>query len=110
MNEAQYNERVAQAFQAIVRAFDHVDVDDADLDSAGDVLTITYRDGVRAVVNTQRPTHQIWFAGAGRAWHFSFVDARDAWLDDKRFEEELFATLVRVTREHAGIELPLGAP
>ena len=77
----------------------------ADAETAGDVVTITFADGARVVMNTQRPARQVWLAGGARAWHFSYDESREAWMDDKGQGDELLATL-RALAAHAGVELP----
>lgn len=107
MDESGYLERVRLAFDRVLRAFDAIDPGDCDLDAGGDVLTLTCKDGVKIVVNTQRPARQIWLAGAARAWHFGFDEGSGRWVDDKRGGAELFATLNTLLREHAGLEQSL---
>lgn len=104
MDEARYLELARQAFSRIEKAVDQLDADVLDLDSGGDVLTLTCRDGVRVVVNTQRPVQQIWLAGAGRAWHFGWDGER--WVDARREMAELYATLDELLLAHAGVKLP----
>lgn len=107
MEEKRYLELAHETFERVRRAFDDVDVEAADLESAGDVLTIACRDGTRIVLNTQRPVQELWLAGGARAWHFGW-DAADArWRDPKREGAELEATLAALVRTHAGVELAL---
>lgn len=96
MDERRYLELADVAFKRVIDAFETVDVDEADAEAAGDVVTITFRGGARCVVNTQRPTRQIWVAGGKRAWHFSYDAERGTWLDDKGSGEELFTTLAGI--------------
>ena len=77
MDEARYLQLVDRAFRAIQDAFDDVDPDVVDAFGAGDVLTLTFADRSKCVVNTQRPTRQIWLAARSRAWHFSYDEATD---------------------------------
>lgn len=107
MDESRYLRLVGDAFRKIEDAVADVDPDDVDVDSAGDVLTLTLKNGVRCVVNTQRPTRQIWVAARASAWHFSWDDGKGAWLDDKG-RGELFTTLQSVVKEHAGVDLSFG--
>jgi iron donor protein CyaY len=104
MDEPRYLDLAKKAFDRVVRAFDEVDPELCDLDSGGDVLTFTCRDRVKIVLNTQRPARELWLAGAARAWHFGWDEARGAWIDPKRSDAELFATLNGLLREHAGME------
>ncbi len=105
MDETAYRARVDQAFRVISDAFEDVDAEQADIDSAGDVLTITFANGKRCVVNTQRPVHQIWLAGGKSAWHFSFDETTQRWLDDKGHNAELFATLAQIVAQESGLKL-----
>ena len=72
MTESEYLQLADKTFRTLEDAFEDVDPDDADAYMAGDVLTIAFRDGVKCVVNTQRPVKQIWLAAAAQAWHFSY--------------------------------------
>jgi CyaY protein len=75
----------------------------AEVSVAGDVLTITYRGGTRCVVNTQRPTRQIWLAARSRGWHFGFDEVSGEWLDDHGTGMELYRCVEEVTRETVGV-------
>ena len=46
-------------------------------------------------------------AANARAWHFSYDDAKRAWMDDKGQGSELFATIARVVKEAAGIDVAI---
>jgi CyaY protein len=105
IDEKQYLALADAALSRVLRAFDEVDSDDADLDVAGDVISIRFRDGTRAVLNTQRPARQLWLAGGASAWHFDYDEQTTAWLDAKGTGAELFATLATLARSGAGIEL-----
>ncbi len=107
MTESRYHQLVAEAFRKIEDGIAECDPQDVDLDSAGDVLTITLKESLRCIVNTQRPTRQIWLAWAakGRAWHFAWDDAKSQWLDDKGHGDELFATLKMIVKESAGVDV-----
>jgi CyaY protein len=105
MDESSYQKLADQAFRAIGDAFEDVDPELADCEIAGDVVTITLPGKKRCIVNTQRPTRQIWLAASSRGWHFSYDEAGRRWLDDKGRGEELFATIARVVKEGAGVDV-----
>jgi CyaY protein len=105
MDESAYMTLTDRAFHAVEDALKDADPDDVDCERAGDVLTLTFKDGKRCVLNTQRPTRQLWLAANARAWHFSYDDASSRWLDDKRHTEELFATLEGIIKGQAGVEV-----
>lgn len=99
MDEKRYLELAQRTFRAILDAFDDVDAREADVEQSGDVITITWSDRTRCVVNTQRPARQIWLAGGDRAWHFSWDEGRARWLDDKGSGAELIETIGSIARE-----------
>lgn len=105
MDESKYLQLAHEAFDKIQDALDDVDPADVDVDAAGDVLTLTMKDGVRCIVNTQRPTRQIWLAARARAWHFDYDEAQKKWVDDKGTGAELFATLSRILAEGSKVEV-----
>jgi CyaY protein len=104
MDESRYQKLVGETFRKIENAVIDIDPTDLDFDSAGDVMTLTMKNGVRCIVNTQRPVRQIWVAARATAWHFSYDEATNTWADDKG-RGELFATLKAIAKEHAGIDV-----
>jgi CyaY protein len=106
MDESAYQRLADAVFRRIDRALEDVDPSDVDVDFAGDVMTLTLKNGVRCIINTQRPARQMWVAAKANAWHFSWDDKSQRWLDDKNADNELFGTLQRIVKEHAGIDVP----
>ena len=98
LDETRYLQLVGETFRRIEDALANVDPADVDLDSSGDVLTLTLRDGVRCIVNTQRPARQLWLAARANAWHFSYDETRKEWIDDKGRGDELFSTLEKIVQ------------
>ena len=105
MEEREFENKAADAFKRVIDLFEAIDPDDADVEPSGDVIRIDYRGGGRVVLNTQRPTRQLWLAGGQRAWHFNFDAQRNQWMDDKGRGDELFATLSALTKAAIGREL-----
>ncbi|HEY6463313.1 MAG TPA: iron donor protein CyaY [Polyangiaceae bacterium] len=105
MDESTYQKLADAAFRAIGDAFEDVDTDVVDCETAGDVVTLTLRGGKRCVVNTQRPARQIWLAANAQAWHFSWDEASKRWVDDRGRAEDLFATIARIVKEGTGTEI-----
>ena len=102
MDEARYQQLADVALRRIERALGDHDPDEVDCELAGDVLSLTFRGGKKCVVNTQRPTRQIWVAANARAWHFSYDEATGAWVDDKDRAVELFGQIARIVKDAAG--------
>jgi CyaY protein len=113
MDESAYQHLADAAFRRIEEAFEDVDADDVDCERAGDVVTLTLKGGKKCVVNTQRPTRQIWLAANARAWHFGWDDQTRRWVDDKGQVNadgtpvELFTSVRKIVRESIGIDVDL---
>jgi CyaY protein len=107
LDEPSYVHMADAAFRRIERALDAVDPDDVDCELAGDVLTLTFKSGAKCVINTQRPTRQIWLAASARAWHFSWDEAKGEWRDDKGQGVELFAKVAEIVKASAGIDVTI---
>lgn len=111
MDESRYQQLADVALRAIENMLEDVDAEVVDIERAGDVLTLTFAGRKKAVINTQRPTRQIWVAANARAWHFDFEEPRESgatgrWLDDKGQGVELLAQIAAIVKESAGIDLP----
>jgi CyaY protein len=104
-SESAYQKFAESAFKQLEDLFADVDVDVVDCERAGDVLTLAFKNRTKCVVNTQRPTRQIWVAAGARAWHFSWDAAKDEWRDDKTGADELFATVKRIVKEQSGVDV-----
>lgn len=109
MDEATYLHLADATFKRVENAFCDADPDVVDCERVGDVMTLTFKGGKRCVMNTQRPTRQVWLAANARGWHFSYDEARGTWLDDKGQGDELFATIARIVKEHVGVDVSFGA-
>lgn len=109
LDEKRYRELARVTLARIVDAFDDIDVEDADVETAGDVINVKFRNGARCVVNTQAPTQQLWLAGAGRGWHFAYDEGTSTWLDDRGTGDELLAVLTKLTKDATGITLKFEA-
>ena len=105
MDESRYQQLADEAFRTIESMLEDVDADDVDVERSGDVITLTFRDKKKCVVNTQRPTRQIWLAANARAWHFGYDEPTKRWLDDKGQGVELFARISEIVKEHAGVDV-----
>jgi CyaY protein len=111
MDESRYQKLADVALRSIEDLLKDVDAEVVDIERAGDVLTLTFASGKKAVVNTQRPTRQIWLAANARAWHFGYHEPEGTvagrWMDDKGQGVELLSQIAAIVKESAGIDLPL---
>ncbi|MBK8980626.1 MAG: iron donor protein CyaY [Planctomycetes bacterium] len=75
--------RRADAFmEEILERLEDEDPDELDTDLAMGVLSMTFADGTKCILNRQSAAHQIWLAQGARAWHFAPDDAGE-WQDTK---------------------------
>jgi CyaY protein len=107
MDESTYYRHAKTAFTKVEDALDALEEGAVDFERSGDVLTIVFSNGKKCVLNTQRPTRQLWLAADARAWHFSFDEARGTWLDDKGQGIELFAQLSDIVKAQFGKPLAI---
>jgi CyaY protein len=98
MNETEFHQLVDAALTRIEASFDELDADiDAEL-SAG-ILTLSFEDGSKVIVNRQTPNREIWVAAKSGGFHFKLV--ADMWRDT-RSDETLDALLSRVVSAQSG--------
>lgn len=103
MDDSAYQKLADSTFRRLEDLLADVDAEDVDVERAGDVMTLTFKNRVKCVINTQRPTRQIWVAAAAHAWHFSHDG--EAWKDDREAKNELFATVSRIVKDQSGVVL-----
>jgi CyaY protein len=102
MDDAAFAKLADDVFKRVLAAVDSQEPEIAEADRAGDVVTVLLRGKRKCIMNTQRPTHQLWLACGTQAWHFGFKD--DTWQDDKG-RGELFAILRDVVKTETGVAL-----
>lgn len=105
MDEAEFDERARDELHHIEDAFADVDPDQVDVTTSDGVLRLDLRDGTKIVINSHRAARQIWVAAVATAWHFD--PAADGTWRASKSGDELHATVQRLLREHAGLELAL---
>ena len=110
MDESRYQRLADDALRAIETMLEDVDAEIVDLARSGDVLTLSFKNRTKAVINTQRPTRQIWVAANARAWHFDFEEPAEGggagrWMDDKGQGVELLGQIAAIVKDSAGIVL-----
>lgn len=100
MNESDFHREVDAVLARIEAAAEIVDDLDVDLESG--ILTVTCPDDSRIIVNRQTPNREIWVAA--RSGGFHFTSREGAWRDT-RSGDELFASLARIVRLQAGVDI-----
>ena len=107
MDESEFNQRVDGVIELIEERLDELDVD-LDYDSAGGILSITFEDNSKVIINRQTPLKQIWVATKSGGFHFDFNADVDAWLKDDD-GMELFTALTKYCTEQAGETITIAA-
>ncbi len=83
--EIEYRKRIQDVFNRIEVAFESVDPDIAECEQSMGSFTITLADQSRCILSAQPSVQQLWLAVASRgtAYHFTYDEAKHAWMDDK---------------------------
>jgi CyaY protein len=69
MNESDFHARVDAILSKLEEAFDELEIDiDSELSSG--ILTLTFENGSKVIVNRQTPNREIWVAAKSGGFHF----------------------------------------
>jgi iron-sulfur cluster assembly protein CyaY len=99
MNESEFHRAVDAALARIESSLEDAEGIDVDLESG--ILTLTFEDASRVIVNRQTPNREIWVAARTGGFHFRW---RDGEWRDTRSGEELFASLARAIEAQSGVK------
>lgn len=105
MTETEFLELARETLDAIEAAAEHITQStDTDIDTgrSGNVLTLTFENGSKIIVNSQAPMQQMWVAARSGGFHYGWNG--QAWIDT-RDGSELFAALSRHASSQAGTAL-----
>lgn len=105
MDSKDFHRRSAQALEHIDTRLGELDLDGLDVQLAGDVLTISFGDGGRFVINAHSAALQIWMAAGTTAWHFDHEE--DGRWVARRSGDELMQTVARVVGDKLGARVTL---
>ena len=106
MDEAKFRRLAGEVLARLDRIFGDFDPDEVEASLADTVLTLSFADGMKFVVNSQSAARQIWVAAVASGMHFSYDEGKGRWLDDKT-GEELFTCLERVVGGKLGRKVKL---
>lgn len=106
MNDSQYNLLVDELFLAVEEAIEDCP-SDIDYEGVSGLLTLTFINGTKIILNKQAPLHQVWIATKFNGHHFSLQDA--LWFD-KRGGGEFWQFLSAAVSKQAQAEISLSAP
>lgn len=105
---ADFPGRAEHILARIETAIDRV-ADDLDIDvlRTGNVITLTFENGHRIVVNSQEAAQEIWLAARSGGFHYRWVEASQTW-SDTRSGEDLRIVLARLIELEVGVAPALG--
>lgn len=103
MNEAHYHQLADDLIIAVEEAVDNCGVD-IDYESAAGILTLTFPNQTKIIVNKQPPLQQIWLATKFNGHHFNYEN--EQWID-ARFGGEFWHVISEAASKQAGQALEL---
>jgi CyaY protein len=77
---------------------------DVDVERQGNVITMTFEDDSKVIVNSHSAAQEIWVAARSGGFHYRLADGR--WIDG-RSGDELFAALSRLVSQQGGLAVVL---
>jgi len=98
MNDVEYDELTDQVLLAVEEAIEELDID-LDYESNGGLLSISFPEGSKVIINKQPPLHQLWVATKFNGHHFELRDG--VWIDN-RTGTEFWALLSDAFSKQAG--------
>src|SRR5262245_49234053 len=101
MDQKQFVLLADQCMRKLADWLEGFDPDELDYATADGVLTLSFADGARFVLNRQAGSQQMWFAAGARAWHYDWSGESCTWRDD-RDGHELLDNLGRTVSEKLG--------
>ncbi len=104
MNDTEYHDLVDELFISLEEALDECGVD-IDYETASGILTLTFVNGTKIILNKQAPLHQLWVATKFNGHHFNYQG--DEWIDE-RTGLEFWAFINDAASKQAGQPVTLG--
>ena len=107
MTESEFHDQVDDTLIAIEDALEDTGLD-LDFDNSGGILTVTFPDRSKIIINRQTPVRQLWIAARSGGFHLDH-DADHRWVLDSN-GEPLILLLNRLCSEQAGETVSLELP
>lgn len=106
MNDSQYNFIADELLLAVEEAIEDCGTD-IDYEGISGMLTLTFKNGSKIIINKQAPLHEIWVATKFNGHHFVYQD--EQWVD-KRAGDELWQFLSNAVSTQADATIELSQP
>ena len=103
MNDSQYNLITDELLLAIEEAIEDCGYD-IDYEGTGGLLTLTFKNGSKIIINKQAPLHEVWVATKFNGHHFAYQG--DQW-QDKRAGDEFWQFLSAAVSKQADANISL---
>ena len=107
MNDSQYNLIAEDLLLAVEEAIEECGVD-IDYEGVGGLLTLTFKNATKIIINKQAPLYEIWVATKFNGHHFNYSDNEASWTD-KRGAGEFWQFLSAAVSKQAGTQIILSA-
>lgn len=86
MNDSEFHQLADQLMLNIEQTLDDFDGDaDIDYETNGGVMTLSFENGSKIVINRQEPLHQVWLATKAGGYHFTYRE--ESWQCDRSGRE-----------------------
>lgn len=100
MNDSEFHQLADGLWMTIEERLDNWDGEsDIDCEINGGVLTLSFDNGSKIIINRQEPLHQVWLATKSGGYHFNLKG--DEWISD-RGGEEFWTLLETACTQQAG--------
>ena len=80
MNDSQYNLLTDELLLAVEEAIENCG-EDIDYEGVGGLLTLTFKNNTKIIINKQAPLHEIWVATKFNGHHFALQEQQ--WIDKR---------------------------
>lgn len=100
MTESEFNQLVDDTFESLEDDLDELEIE-IDYDTSGGILTVTFENNSKIILNRQVPLKQIWVAAKSGGYHFNYDSESGTWQKDDD-ATELYSALSQYFTEHAG--------
>ena len=85
MNDSEFHRLADTLWMTIEERLDDWDGDsDIDCEINGGILTLSFENGSKIIINRQEPLHQVWLAAKQGGYHFDLKDGE--WICDRNGE------------------------
>lgn len=103
MTETEFNDLVDNTLMKIEEGIDASGAD-IDYETATGILSLSFTDGSKIIINRQRPIQELWLAAKSGGFHYKWDGS--AWRNT-RDGSEFFATLSSCASQQAGQAITL---